>query len=61
MTPPLPRMESPMDATTPSTADDELDLDVRFVDSGIELAVGDSEDCTNQCTDDGCEDTVGCE
>lgn len=42
-----------MDAITPSTTDDELDLDVRFVESDLELAGGDSGDCT----DDNCEDT----
>jgi hypothetical protein len=47
-----------MDATTPFTPDDELDLDVRFVESGLELAGGDSGDCT----DDECEDTRdGCD
>jgi hypothetical protein len=47
-----------MDATTPSTTDNELDLDVRFTDSGVDVAVGDSGDCT----DDECEDTrEGCE
>ncbi len=50
-----------MDATPPSTPDDELDLDVTFVESGLEIAGGDTDDCTNQCTDDGCDDTVGCE
>lgn len=47
-----------MDATTPSTPDDELDLDVRFVESDLELAGGGSGDCT----DDECDDTrEGCE
>lgn len=46
-----------MDAITPPTPDNELDLDVRFVESGLEVAGGDSGDCT----DDKCEDTVGCE
>ncbi|MGH3828515.1 MAG: hypothetical protein ACRDQX_15290 [Pseudonocardiaceae bacterium] len=50
-----------MDATTPATTDDELDLDVRFVESGLEFAEGDSEDCTKQCTDDNCDNTKGCE
>lgn len=45
-----------MDATTPSTTDDELDLDVRFVESGLEVARVDSGDCT----DDNCPDTRGC-
>ncbi|MGH3816067.1 MAG: hypothetical protein ACRDUV_27065, partial [Pseudonocardiaceae bacterium] len=51
------RTESPMDATTPSTTDDELDLDVTFVESGLEVAGGDSGDCT----DDECKDTRGCD
>ncbi len=38
-----------MDATPPSTPDDELDLDVTFVESGLEIAGGDTDDCTNQC------------
>ncbi|MGH3694574.1 MAG: hypothetical protein ACRDRX_11425 [Pseudonocardiaceae bacterium] len=46
-----------MDAVTPSATDDELDLDVRFVESDLEVAGGDSGDCT----DDKCDDTVGCE
>jgi hypothetical protein len=47
-----------MDATTPSTPDGELDLDVRFVESDLELAGGDSGDCT----DDNCDDTKdGCD
>ncbi|MGH3774792.1 MAG: hypothetical protein ACRDRR_03495 [Pseudonocardiaceae bacterium] len=46
-----------MDATTPSTTDDELDLDVRFVESCLEFAGGDSGDCT----DDNCEDTTDCD
>lgn len=49
-----------MGATTPFTTDDELDLDVRFTESGLETAGNDTDDCTNQCTDDGCDDTVGC-
>lgn len=39
-----------MDATTPSTPDDELDLDVRFVESGLEVAGGDSADCDDDDT-----------
>jgi hypothetical protein len=50
-------MESPMDATTPSTTDDELDLDVRFAESGLEFTGGDSGDCT----DDECPETRGCD
>lgn len=50
-----------MDATTPSTPYDELDLDVRFVESGLEIAGGDSDDCTKECTDDGCENTTDCD
>ncbi len=46
-----------MDATAPSVADDELDLDVRFAESGLEIAGGD----TDECTDDECKDTRGCE
>lgn len=46
-----------MDVTTPSTTDDELDLDVTFVESSLEVAVGDSGDCT----DDECENTRGCD
>jgi hypothetical protein len=46
-----------MDATTPSTTDDELNLDVRFVESGLEVAGSGTE----QCTDDECEDTRGCD
>jgi len=47
-----------MDATTPSTPpDDELDLDVRFVESGLEIAGGDSGDCT----DDECDDSRDCD
>lgn len=50
-----------MDATTPSTPDDELDLDVIFVESGFEsgfeIAMADSGDCT----DDECKDTRGCD
>jgi hypothetical protein len=49
-----------MDATTPSTPHDELDLDVRFAESDLELAGGDSDDCTEECTDDECKDTRGC-
>jgi hypothetical protein len=54
-----------MDATTPSTTDDEFDLDVRFTDSDLDVAGGGSEDCddtkgTKECTDDECEDTRGC-
>lgn len=44
--------------TKPSIPDDELDLDVRFVESGLEAAGGDSGDCTDdECNDtrDGCE------
>lgn len=36
-----------MDASTPSTAYDELDLDVSFVESGFEVAGVASEDCTS--------------
>ncbi len=50
-----------MDATMPSMTYDELDLDVSFVESGLEVAGVNSEDCTDECTDDGCEDTRGCE
>ncbi|MGH3694568.1 MAG: hypothetical protein ACRDRX_11395 [Pseudonocardiaceae bacterium] len=50
-----------MDAVTPSSTDDELDLDVRFVESDLEFAGGDTDDCTKQCTDDNCDHTVGCE
>ncbi len=57
-----------MDATTPSTSDDELDLDVRFAESGLEIAggdtddcAGDTDDCTKECTDDECAHTRGCE
>ncbi|MGH3830401.1 MAG: hypothetical protein ACRDRS_08090 [Pseudonocardiaceae bacterium] len=50
-----------MDAITPSTADDELDLDVRFVESGLEFAEGDSEDCADESTDDECKHTRGCD
>lgn len=50
-----------MDATTPSTSDDELDLDVRFAESGLEIAGGDTDDCTDDCTDDGCTDTTDCD
>jgi len=39
-----------MDVTTPSTPDDELDLDVRFTESGMEIAGGDSDDCTEALT-----------
>jgi hypothetical protein len=46
-----------MDATTPSAPDDELDLDVRFAESDLEIAGAH----TDECTDDKCEDTVGCE
>lgn len=45
-----------MDAPMPFTADDELDLDVRFVESGLEVAEGHSGDCT----DDECADTRDC-
>ena len=50
-----------MDATTPPTTDDELDLDVSFVESAswsqhLEVAVVDSGDCT----DDNCDDTREC-
>jgi hypothetical protein len=50
-----------MGATTPSTPDDELDLDVRFTESGVEIAGGDTDDCTDDCTDDGCADTRDCD
>ncbi len=52
-----------MDATTPSMTDDELDLDVTFVESGLEVAGDDTDDCTEKnCTDDGCDDTRdGCD
>ncbi|MGH3867799.1 MAG: hypothetical protein ACRDQ4_17065 [Pseudonocardiaceae bacterium] len=50
-----------MDATTPSTSDDEFDLDVRFEELGLEVARGDSDDCTKECTDDGCENTTDCD
>ncbi len=51
-----------MDATTPSTPDDEFDLVVRFVESGLEIAGGDTDDCTEKdCTDDECGNTRGCE
>lgn len=46
-----------MDATTPSAPDDELDLDVRFVESGLKVTGGDSDDCTDECTDDECKHT----
>ncbi len=46
-----------MDAITPSTDYDELDLDVIFVESGLEVAGVD----TGDCTDDNCEDTRGCD
>jgi hypothetical protein len=47
-----------MDVTASSTPDDELDLDVRFVESGLEVTGGDSGDCT----DDECDDTRdGCD
>lgn len=39
-----------MDATTPSTTNDELDLDVRFVESGLEVAGSDSADCDDDDT-----------
>ncbi|MGH3771180.1 MAG: hypothetical protein ACRDRW_07265 [Pseudonocardiaceae bacterium] len=44
-----------MDAITPSTPDDELDLDVSFVESGLEVAGVATEDCTS----DNCGDTTG--
>lgn len=44
-----------MDAITPSTDYDELDLDVTFVESGLEVAGVDTEDCTS----DNCGDTTG--
>lgn len=44
-----------MDAATPSTTDDELDLDVTFVESGLEVAGIDSDECTS----DNCGDTTG--
>jgi hypothetical protein len=50
-----------MDATTPSTTDDELHLDVTFVESGLEVAGGDTDDCTDECTDDGWDDTTDCD
>lgn len=50
-----------MDITTPSTTDDEFDLDVRFVESVLEIAGGDSDDYTKECTDDECAHTRGCE
>lgn len=36
-----------MDAITPLTTYDELDLDVSFVESGLEVAGVDSEECTS--------------
>jgi hypothetical protein len=36
-----------MDASTPSAVYDELDLDVSFADSGLEVAGVDSEECTS--------------
>lgn len=39
-----------MDALMPSITYDELDLDVSFVESGLEVAVVDSD----TCTDDNC-------
>ncbi len=50
-----------MDATTPATPDDEFDLDVRFEESDLEIAEGDTDDCTKECTDDECENIRGCE
>lgn len=44
-----------MDAITPSTTDDELDLDVSFVESGLEVAGVHTEHCTS----DNCGDTTG--
>ncbi|MGH3671839.1 MAG: hypothetical protein ACRDSH_14590 [Pseudonocardiaceae bacterium] len=46
-----------MDAATPSATDDDLDLDVIFVESGLKFAGGDSGDCT----DDNCDDTKDCD
>jgi hypothetical protein len=42
-----------MDATIPCTTDDELDLDVIFVEPSLEVAGVSSEDCTS----DGCDDS----
>jgi hypothetical protein len=51
-----------MDVTMPSTTDDDFNLDVRFVESDLEIAGGDTDDCTKECTDDECTDTrEGCE
>lgn len=36
-----------MDAIMPSMTDDELDLDVSFVESGLEVAGVNTEDCTS--------------
>lgn len=44
-----------MDAVTPSTTYDELDLDVSLVDSGLDVADAGSEECTS----DNCGDTTG--
>jgi hypothetical protein len=44
-----------MDAIMPSTTYDELDLDVSFVESGLEVAGVASEECTS----DNCGDTTG--
>lgn len=44
-----------MDANMPSSTDDEFDLDVSFVESGLEVAGVASEDCTS----DNCGDTTG--
>ncbi|MGH3694578.1 MAG: hypothetical protein ACRDRX_11445 [Pseudonocardiaceae bacterium] len=48
-----------MDTITPSVPDDEFDLDVQFVESDLEVATGDTDDCER--TDDECENTRGCE
>ena len=44
-----------MDVIRPSTAKDELDLDVSFVESGLEIAGVASEECTS----DNCGNTTG--
>lgn len=41
-----------MDAITPSPTDDELDLDVRFMESDLEVAGVSTEDCTSDNCDD---------
>ena len=46
-----------MDAIMPSTTYDELDLDVSFVESGVEVAGVDSADCTSDnCGQTPCEE-----